>query len=522
VSVRGDREVELRSLIETAASNMLSVIQDFVMEVRRGPWPPAGDRSSTGGVARVPPACAEVDSDTLRLLRSLAGGWTWLALALVAILAVAAPFSAAVLSDVSATVRCDVTNALGTTPYPYRYEYTVTNTSSTTAIAALRINGFWGTSLPATGWTGVLSPILDSQIWRAVEASAVISPGDTRMGFSILSRSLPGVGRVTLFPAVVMSMWDQPSPAGAEQAVIGPVIGSAQLEPVAAAAEIVRELRGNFIPAFAAVSDGTAPSLDRLLTEAGGALRQRDLNVAEAALRDARAVSWEASSAWRVDLHRNLDIDLAYLVDLLSRPGDLTEAETTSPLFRGMPPSVWVYPGMTPPASTDLKVFTSQTALGLVGTVDSVSLEAVDQTGTDHRTRVRLDPTELLWGERPGDSVDVWIRGGVLGRLQGLEMLSPRAPADVVVALHPGDVVFAAPQRFAKPGSTMNGQLWIAAPETFAFIRDGHVYPGPTYSAAWIEAVLKLGAALARTDPSADQATLFITTLRTAARQRSK
>jgi hypothetical protein len=334
------------------------------------------------------------------------------------------------------------------------------------------------------------------------------------------------VSHITLFPAVALA-WDEAAPSGRVYDVIGPVIGSGNLLPAGAALDILRQLRRNFIPALAADRDRSAETVDGALTEAVAAVERRDIARADAALRESQSVRWEPASAWREELHRHLNTNIAYVFGLLGRSDQLDDADVTGGIGTslGFDEYVWEYPGVTPRSTTDLTALIHHTAIGFVGTVDDVSLELADRARDDTRTRLRLRPKEALWGISPESSetsIEVWLRGVVYQPLRGVGQRSPVGPADAAFGLRPGDTVFVAANRFEKPGSSMNGQLCVADLNAFARINNGRVRPGPTNSSEWIDAVVGQGAALGTAQPSADQATLFLAALREAVRTSAK
>ena len=450
-----------------------------------------------------------------------------IATSLTALVAAAAPSVGTAPPAVSAYIHSTVAREPGTNEY--RYDYTITNTSSADAIGAFRIEGDFvnGRGFALPGWGVAPSVAVGAWIWRVVDPAASLAPGRSLSNLRILSQALPGVAQVTVFPAVTLA-WDDTSPGGRAYNVIGPAIGTLNRQPADAALAILRQLRQTFIPPLAADRDGAAEPLDRVLGEAVSAVARGDRAAGEDALRDAQAVPWASASTWRADLHRSLDTDLAYVFDLLGRSTELDESEQT-----GGPTSlpgsndefVWVYPGVAPAATTDLHAFIGQTALGFVATVENVSRERAVRIGSDHRTRLWLRPTEVFWGA-PAEtsSIDVWIRGVTYhqGKGPGAVYRVASGSADAAFALKPGETVFVAATRFEKLGSPLNGQLFIADPATFTRLQDGHAWVSGAESQRWIQAVVKQGRALSTTDGPKDDATLFLTALRTAARQRAK
>ena len=449
--------------------------------------------------------------------RVIAGG-----AAIVLALTVMAPGVGTAPPAVSAAIQWTVAREPGTSLHVY--EYAITNTSSATAIDALQVDGtVAGLDRPPEGWAVSPSIFLRARVWHAVERAAALAPGRTFHLPPIKTHGLPGASHLTIFPAIALA-WDDASPEGQAYEVIGPVIGTAEPEPAAAALDLVRQLRQNLIPALARDRDRSADELDRALGAAAAALARQDPAAADAAVRDAQAVTWDPGSAWRTDLHRSLDEDVAYVFQLLGRADALDPSEWTA-YSRPSPESegdVWLYPGAVQPPEVDLHAFVRQTALGFVGTVLEVGLERVGTARSEDRTRLRLQPTDVLWATRADlatPPVDVWLRGGVVQR-------SPRAqwrflPADPVFALKPGATVFVAATRFEKPGSPLHGQLWIATVDTLVRIDDGDVRPGTRsrLSSQWIAAVKKQGAALVPTGASVNGATLFVAALRWAGRQ---
>src|SRR5206468_2973726 len=113
-----------------------------------------------------------------------------------------------------------------------------------------------------TGWSVSPSAVVGGNVWRAIQLSTVVAPSQTLSGPVVWSNSLPGVSRITVFPAVGLSAWDEPSPAGRQYVVIAPVIGTLEREPVSAGSELLHQIRANLIPALVADRDRSTRSVD--------------------------------------------------------------------------------------------------------------------------------------------------------------------------------------------------------------------------------------------------------------------
>lgn len=371
-----------------------------------------------------------------------------------------------------------------------RYTYVIVNTSSSLDIAAVEIQGsFTAGASRVPNWAPSLVGTT-KLAWRAMLPSAWLTSGQSLSPIQIVSRALPGVGHVRVFPAT-MPAWDVPRIEGTPYQAVCPVIGSTHLQPLRAAADIVTQLRDNLVAAIRADADSSANEIDRLLEETLAAVRSADIIRVSETLQAVAAVGWQRSSRWRQTLHESLSVGLAYVLALVNRSTELESFEVTGVgLSVDWDERSWEYPGVAVPP-TDLESLIRYHPVAFIGNVEQAVFEDNGLVGA--RTRVRLRPTEVLRSEVPLSStasVDVWLRGGIYERSRRTGNRWPVQRADAAAGLEVGDSVFVAAAIFKKPGSPLDGQLWIDVPDTFVRFKEGRVRPGPTYSAAWIDTAL--------------------------------
>ena len=424
----------------------------------------------------------------------------WTARRTLSAVAVVSWLLAPSLRSAETAPAADIVSAVsrGSDPSVYQYDYTILNTSDTVGIAALKLDAQMafitrGVVRPGDqgrapgGWTQAPGAFIGHGIWhvKGLESTAVLQPGQSLRGLQVRSQTLPGIARMTVFPAVVYSRWDERPARGRSSSVIGPVIGSSKRQPLAAAIDIVQQVRINVIPALSADGDVTSEQVDRALSEAISHLQRQELQLADVALREAVGVDWDRASEWRQEIHHCLELDVAYVFNLVGRTVELEPFEVTTVPVAGRTDDVWAFSGLASPSITDLDAFVRHTSIAVVGTVTAIQVEALDDSHLDVRTRLRVRPTEILWGDIGLSDVDVWLRGGAISQVQ--------VPSEPVFGVSPGDALFVAANRINTSRTTVGNQFQLAGFDTIATIRDSSVNPPATLASNWVRSVTAQG-----------------------------
>ena len=407
------------------------------------------------------------------------------------------------------------------TPSTYRYTYTIGNGAQADArITRVQFEAGRVERVPA-GWAVRFEAFSagDSSSDRlslsASQEDSGIAPGRTVNGFVFTSPMLPGVAKARVFAAAGSVPWDEPLPLNVTSIpIIGPTIGSSEDEPFQASREILRAIKVNLLPSLEIDRDADTEHLDRALDDVLIAIAQRNTTAAESLMQTLLVEPRESGSSWRGALHDALHTGISYVLDLMAHPDETRHTRQRATRFPTEAlEEVWIDPGLPPPSPRDLTQFFAGVDAVFVGRVESKTAEFVDKAERDCRTRIVFRPTEILRGSPVSASVgtvDVWARGGAY--VKGDRV--PTRVADAAKDLFVGSSYLVAAKQFIKNGSALNGQYWLAAPDTLARIEDGHVAP----TSLWIESVLKQGRASPAADGLTDDATRFLEVLRRAAR----